>query len=185
MNKLTLNAAVKRHSELKGQSHDEIVAVLKTDPKNFTDDEILEIIAAMDIKQPEQKEPEQSPLIPKKDINNGLGLEDIDYMKFAGVGNDEEKDYSKFEKYQQVIKKFPRRQNFDFEKYNAVGVFITALNKNMDKYKKFVGVRFVNSAPECVTRCPIDTIEVLNHQIGDVTNNPANSIYYLLKKPVK
>ena len=190
MNKLTLNAAVKKYGELKNKTVEEITKVLEVDPKGYNAEEMAEIASA--IVALRDKKPEPDVIDPNVGID---GLADIDYSKFPGVGTGpvKSRDYSEFQKYLQIVGEenlripgtlFPRVK-YDWEKYNAFGVFIKDRDDDEHVYNKLVGLQFYRDKPLSITRCTPETINALNKQVHDIANRRECAIYYLLKRPSK
>lgn len=189
MHKNTLNAAVKRYSSEAMKPESELKELLAKDDKQFSGEEIDEIYKALKGEKPAKTEPEK----PKeKHLNDGLGLEDINYDNLLpNITCDEDdeqiiKATDDFQKYREVEKNLVWNKQYVFDCIRARGQF----RKKADGNQVLVGLKIISATPKFTT-----TIEArhiiglykdhtgLNAQIHNPDNLETNSIFYLLRKP--
>jgi len=126
-----------------------------------------------------------------KNPNAHLDLSRFDYKKWTP---------ELWAEYQEIMKTLEKRRHYDFEEYNAVGIFKKVFDPMKDDYVEtsiLEGVALVKDAPLKTTRVEIQHIEDwrfnprknrlelmagLNAQIYDKANPRTNSRFYLLKQ---
>lgn len=167
MNHLRLKAAVEKYKET---AVEDLPAVLAADTeKNYTEDDIAEIVDAIKAGPPDTKHEEKA-----KGANDDLDLSAFDYDNLKGES---------FAKYETMIKSANGFKDRDFTQYMASGIFETKFDANLNKVEVLVGIRINNIKPVNHTRIPVRMAIDLNRQIMNKDNPATNSRYYLLKKP--
>jgi hypothetical protein len=183
MNKLTLNAAVKRFTPLiKGLKEAEIKEMINMDGKEFTPEEVDEIYNAICAQFAD----------PKKEVkigfNNEIDLSFLEYenLKAIDVEEDGEKFLAPsdtFKKYKEIESKLIDRKTYTFLKFRAKANVERGFSRKTGvPIVKLVGIELVNSKPVNETQVEYRHIKDLNAQIMDLNNRPENSVYYILKK---
>lgn len=113
--------------------------------------------------------------------NKGLGLEDFNYSEMHGQ-NAESKQM--FEDYQKVTGKLLLNEKYDFEYWNAVGVYKYKVNEDTGEKEKYIaGIQLLGNKPiGKVTRISWLMAKEINTHVGNNATD-RNSKYLLLAKP--
>ena len=186
MNHLRLKSALDKYSAKLYSSPDELKSDLYADDKQYSADEIAEIIS--NITPPSNstgfKLTERKP-----SPNDNLSLDQFDYNKFGDMSTNELNEpvidpnsKRSFAEYIKLVNGLNGFENRDFVQYMASGVFQRVMNANMEPVFVLVGLKINKAEPVNHTRIPVSAARNLNVQIVDRNNPPSNSRYYLLKK---
>ena len=186
MNKLSVNAAIKRLGDVKDKTDAEIKELLAKDEKNFSAEDIEEIFSVLKGEKPAKVETKKAEK--PKHLNDGLGLEDIDYNNFmpiVSINEDDEqvfKSTEDFQKYREIEKNLIWNKQYQFDYIKARGQY----RKKADGTMVLVGIKIISSTP--INSPAIEGRHIiglfkdhtgLNAQI----HNPENDKFYLLQKP--
>ena len=179
MNKISLNAAVKRYNSEAALPENELKELLAKDEKNYNAEQIEEIYKAL---KSEKIETKKDPM--PHNYNEGLDLEDIDYGNFMPtitVNDDDEeilKATSDFQNYRALEGKLLWNKIYEFDCVRARGQFKT---KADGKTRVLIGLKLLGQI-KFTTKTEYRHIRDLNFQILNPDTPESNSIYYLLKK---
>jgi hypothetical protein len=190
MNTLSLKAAITRLGDITGKNEAEIKDFLAKDAKNFSGEEIEEIYKAVTdpefVKEPKKSKESKKSKEPveKANLNDGLGLEDVDYENFMPnvTRNEDDEEVIKatpdFLKYREIEKKLLFNKHYAFDCVRAHGQF----RKKANGDNVLVGIHIISETPKFTSITEWRHIKDLNEQIHNADTPPSNSIYYLLKK---
>jgi len=175
MNKLSLNAAVKKYKDLIGKSKEEIINVLSKDEKQYSEAECNEIYESLQNKEISSKK------IDKFQVDLSWLL---DYSRLEAIQEKDDdgdlilKPSLEFKRYQELEDSLLLDNKYDFYQFFASGQF----KKKKDGTDLLIGI--VINRPQSIhtTRIPLKIAKELNRQIYDKNNPPSNSRYFLLKK---
>ena len=189
MNKLSVNAAIKRLGDVKDKTEAEIKELLAKDEKNFSVEDIEEIFATLKGEKPAKAESKKDVKDTKpKHLNEGLGLEDIDYNNFmplVSTNEDDEtifKSTEDFQKYREIEKNLVWNKSYKFDYIKARGQY----RKKADGTQVLVGIRIISHDP--INSPTIEARHVIglfkDHTgLNSQVHNPENDKFYLLQKP--
>jgi len=183
MNKISLNAAVKRFTPLiEGKKEDEIREMILSDDKKFTQLETDEIYAAIctQFNKPKEAAKEVVKISPNDELDLSFlsdysQLNAIPYVDEDGEGNIKASD--DYKKYIELVDKLPLQKMFDFHQFNGRNQLRTTKSGKLLP----VGVVIFKDKPINTTRIPVWMAKEYNAQI-DPTNPDTNTRYFLLKK---
>jgi hypothetical protein len=167
---LTKKAAVEKYSPLlsEGKSREQILLSVSEDPKNFSADEVNEIVNAI-IGEPRSNANEEPKSKPETQTET-LGLSGFNYdPSEKGFIGDQYKDY------EALVNKLRLTNQFDFEVYKAKPVKVERYPGLPGTPIDIVGIK-VEGRPIFTTRVEARHALEMNRQLQN-TNR-----YYLLKK---
>ena len=196
MNKNSLNAAVKKYSSNSGLSENELKELLAKDEKNFESDEIEEIYQALKGEKPINNKPKKAEK--PQHLNEGLGLEDIDYHNFMPIittdedGETKETSTKDWQKYRDIEKNLVLNKRYKFQRLHARGQF----RFKSDGSQTLVGLEIASfdpvNTPEMEAKYVMGLYQDrvrgightgLNSQIHNPDVDKKNSFFYILEKP--
>lgn len=170
MNGNTLKSVVTKYGHLESSA---LADAVKSDDRQFNDDEIAEIISAI---KTSKVSTEDSAAVKTVSPNDKIAhqLKQFDYENLTG---------EEWDKYSKLVASLSGHENFDFVQYMASGKFQKKQDENLHIYDALVGIVINNIKPLNTTRVPMKVARDLNAQIYNRENPPSNSRYFLLKKP--
>lgn len=183
MNKLTLNAAVKKYGNLKDRPKEEVIQVLAADEKKYSIEDMEDIFATINQLQVNVGTKEDS--AKKATPNDSIDLSFLeDYGQLQAIptkdedGEIEYKPTEQFTKYIETVEGLRLDEMKDFYQYNASGQFRFTKRGNA----VLTGIKLERPQPIHTTRITVKDALEMNRQIYDRNNPPSNSRYFLLKK---
>ena len=196
MNKNTLNAVAKRYSSDSKLPENELKELLAKDDKNFDAEEIEEIYQALKGEIPTKSESKKAEK--PKHLNDGLGLEDIDYHNFMPIDITDEdgevtlKSTSDWQKYREIEKNLVANKRYKFQRIHARGQF----RFKSDGSQTLIGLQIASfdpvNTPEMEARHVMGLFQDrvrgightgLNSQIHNPDIDIKNSFFFILEKP--
>lgn len=186
MNVNRKKAALKVYSPLLSEkSIEEVTELIKADEKGYKDDEVAEIVAAL------QNPEKDKPLVPVSP-NAELDLSGFDYKALTGKKFREyvelvgDRSYVEFDaesgQEKGVVGKLLQNESFDFELFKVEVVRKQRFPGVKDTPMDFIGVKVKSDTPEHKTRIPISHALEYNAQILNAHSLAGHGKYYLLKK---
>ncbi len=167
---LTKKAAVEKYGPLltEGKTREEIMLEVANDPKEFSADDINEIVNAI-IGEPPAN-PNEKPSPKPQTQSEKLGLDRFDYKREEGFIGDQ------FKEYEAMILKLPLTKQYDFEVYKVKPVKVERYPGLPQSPIDTVGVRIESDRPIMTTRVEARHALEMNRQLQNTGR------YYLLKK---
>jgi hypothetical protein len=161
---LTKKAAIEKYSPLltEGKTREAIALELARDPKDFSEEDINEIMNAIIGETQNDQRP--------KSQSESLGLDRFDYKKEEGfVG-------AQFKEYEAMILKFPLTKQYDFEVYRVKPVRVERYPGLPQSPIDTIGIRIESDRPLMTTRVEARHALEMNRQLQNTGR------YFLLKK---
>lgn len=167
MHHLKLASAVKKYSGMQ-LPIEELRAAITADEKNYSPEEVEEILGAVEVPGPS---PSQKTIDPSKP-NESLDLSAFDYKRLGG---------EEFKKYQDFVDTLMLDNHYDFVLHKASPIVSERYPGIPNSPKDFTGITIKNDTPEHTTRITVRDAKNYNSQILN-DHGRVNGKFYLLKK---